>query len=270
MHLISIGSFQKVDHVFLVGIGGGIPHYTDYNRHVRLGDVVVSTPPSCEGFGNPDQKYIYMYSERIKNSPDSPNAHNGDEAAVSYSYNVKTWCPPSLELQDIAQQLYSQGLTNPELRPWADYIKQVQDGSDVEANSFLKPPMDTDKLYMSIGGKDVIEVAHPVLPPNQMDMRANGMPAIHFGAVGSGRSVIRDETIRHEFAHKYGIMAYDTEFDAVVESVFGNRKDNYVLIRGIADYRDGSRKKEWQMFSALNAAAFMKAIICAMEPPNEY
>lgn len=30
--------------MFLVGVGGGVPHYTDYARHVRLGDVVVSSP----------------------------------------------------------------------------------------------------------------------------------------------------------------------------------------------------------------------------------
>ena len=40
------GTFQKVDHVFLVGTAGGVPHYTDYNKHVRLGDVVVATPPA--------------------------------------------------------------------------------------------------------------------------------------------------------------------------------------------------------------------------------
>lgn len=39
-----LGTFQKVDHVFLVGVAGGIPHYTDYNKHVRLGDVVISCP----------------------------------------------------------------------------------------------------------------------------------------------------------------------------------------------------------------------------------
>lgn len=39
-----LGTFQKVDYVFLVGIAGGIPHYTDYNKHVRLGDVVISCP----------------------------------------------------------------------------------------------------------------------------------------------------------------------------------------------------------------------------------
>lgn len=41
-----LGTFQKVDYVFLVGVGGGVPHYTDYNKHVRLGDVVISHPLS--------------------------------------------------------------------------------------------------------------------------------------------------------------------------------------------------------------------------------
>ena len=31
--------------MFLVGVGGAVPHYTDFERHVRLGDVVMSAPP---------------------------------------------------------------------------------------------------------------------------------------------------------------------------------------------------------------------------------
>lgn len=37
-----LGTFQKVDYVFILGVAGGVPHYTDYKKHVRLGDVVVS------------------------------------------------------------------------------------------------------------------------------------------------------------------------------------------------------------------------------------
>ena len=46
---IFAGTFQKVDYVFLVGVGGGVPHYTDYSKHVRLGDVVASHPNTPEG-----------------------------------------------------------------------------------------------------------------------------------------------------------------------------------------------------------------------------
>jgi len=50
-----IGTFQKVDYVFLIGVGGGVPHFTDYNKHVRLGDVVVSAPTNT-------QRYAYLIS----------------------------------------------------------------------------------------------------------------------------------------------------------------------------------------------------------------
>lgn len=30
--------------MFLVGVGGGVPHFTDYSKHVRLGDLVVGAP----------------------------------------------------------------------------------------------------------------------------------------------------------------------------------------------------------------------------------
>lgn len=37
-----LGTFQKVSHVIVMGIAGGVPHFTDYKKHVRLGDVVIS------------------------------------------------------------------------------------------------------------------------------------------------------------------------------------------------------------------------------------
>ena len=43
------GIFGKVEHVFLLGVAGGIVNYQDDRTHVRLGDVVVSKPESPGG-----------------------------------------------------------------------------------------------------------------------------------------------------------------------------------------------------------------------------
>lgn len=32
-----LGNFQHIEHVIVVGCGGGVAHYTDAQRHVRLG-----------------------------------------------------------------------------------------------------------------------------------------------------------------------------------------------------------------------------------------
>jgi hypothetical protein len=180
---------------------------------------------------------------------------------------------------------------------------------------FARPPPTSDKLYMAIGEKDVIEVAHPTpshnLPRRIMESR------VHLGPVASGikhllyvriiierlyliyllfksgRQVARDDHLRQELAARLGILAFDSEFDSVLESVIGNRRDAFVVIRGIADYKvltslwlnvllsniqtlniidlfffqDGTRRRDWQPHSALLAAAFGKAIVSRMDPP---
>jgi hypothetical protein len=34
-----------------------------------------------------------------------------------------------------------------------------------------------------------------------------------------------DDQLRQEFSRRHGILAFDAELDAVVESIYGNRKD---------------------------------------------
>jgi hypothetical protein len=42
-----LGTFQGVEHVFIVGVGGGVPHYTDWGRHVSGPCILVWTPSVC-------------------------------------------------------------------------------------------------------------------------------------------------------------------------------------------------------------------------------
>lgn len=304
------GTFQHVEYVFLVGIGGGVPHYTDYHQHVRLGDIVVSASPrknssyspinqktsnsdiggdddGHNGHGNnrPQQlptrsDFIYVHCEKLRSSPDEPmNASNSTwkELQTVDSFNYRFWCPLSLELQDIARHIYLEAqndIVGGGQPSWERYIEEarhrLQESDDLE---FVRPAENTDKLYMSIGTNDVIEMAHPepdhrYEDTGEDDPRKRGMPKIHFGAVGSGRLAVGNEQLRQDIALKFGIKAFDIEFDTVIESIFGNRKDRYIIIRGIADYKDGSRKKEWQPYAALSAAAYMKAILCRLEPMN--
>lgn len=266
------GTFQKVDYVFLVGVGGGVPHYTDHARHVRLGDVVVSAPSSCvvTNGSTGTKRQIYLFAERQRRSPDHrPNSREPSPTGVAPAYTIKTWCPPQLRLQEVAQQLWQQGLLDPSQRPWEDYIREGAAALADQESDFGRPAAATDRLYMSIGGKDLIEVGHPSGPKGSQD-RLPDRPVIHFGTVASARGgVIREDAERHALAEEHGVRAFDAGFDTVVESVYGNRKDNYAFIRGIADYKDGSKGREWQPYAALAAAAFMKAVVCALAPIDE-
>ncbi|XP_065566676.1 uncharacterized protein LOC136031218 isoform X4 [Artemia franciscana] len=246
-----LGTFQAVEHVFLVGVAGGVPHYTDSQRHIRLGDVVVSAPIQ-------DKRFIYMYCEE-KRKQNLNNSNSQMEENVEIE--TKTWCPPDLQLQDIAENIRHQDNSV--------YISHFHQGLEILSDqdiSFLRPPPESDKLYMSIGGNDLIEVNHPTDRGNEI--RTGATPRLHLGPIGCGYIVSRNDILRQEISYTHGILAYDSEFDQVLESIYGNRKDNYVVIRGISDYVDGTggRGKEWQAYASLVASSVMKAMI--LELPN--
>ena len=127
-----------------------------------------------------------------------------------------------------------------------------------------------DKLFFTIGEKNVIEADHPEDPLNQNDRHKFGQPILRFGKVGGGEKVVNDENLRHLLSEQYGIVCFDSDMDQVMESIDGNRKDSFMVIRSIVDYQDGSTNKEWQPYSSLCAAAFMKTVLCALPvaPPH--
>ncbi|XP_014219995.1 uncharacterized protein LOC106647932 isoform X2 [Copidosoma floridanum] len=251
-----LGTFQKVDYVFLVGVGGGVPHYTDYKKHVRLGDVVISYPT------RENNKFVYMFCESAEMHDDG-----------SYHFETKEYCPPNLGLQDIAANLKKQVNASEGFdAPWQTYMRQgLKNLGTQSEHNFEAPPIESDKLYMNIGERDVIEVSHPSAPKGDaLYARNNSCQQIHLAPIASGRCVSRDDQLRQKFSSRFGILAYDAEMDAVVDSVLGNCRDNFAVVRGIADYKDGSRGKEWQPYAALAAASVVKAMICAMDPPSPY
>lgn len=241
-----LGTFQKVDYVILVGVGGGVPHYTDYKKHVRLGDVVISHTTN-------EKRYVYTYCENAKH----------DAVTGTYEFETKEYCPIDLILQQIAYKLKLEAEENLEKSPWVCYLEEGQKSLKIEhGQDFSRPSMESDKLYMCIGERAIIEVAHPV--PLEGFNKLEGIPRIHLGPIASGRAVSRDEQLRQAFALHSAALAFDSEFDSVIESIIGSCRESFAVVRGIADYRDGTKRSEWQPFASMSAAAVVKTIICAM------
>ncbi|GAB1608339.1 uncharacterized protein LOC115212809 isoform X4 [Argonauta hians] len=243
-----LGTFQNIAHVFVVGVAGGVPYYTDYYKHVRLGDVVISR--------GEDRDVIYYYCEKILKNK------SGD-----LQYIHKTFAPKDNCLQQTARKIVETSETNPGSKPWELYVEEGQKLLQGQEVHFMRPSSNTDRLYMNIGEDNVIEVEHPQPPEEIASTFDPDKPRVHFGVLGSGRPVVKSDAIRLDFAGKYNIKAFDTEFDQVLESIEGNRKDSFMFIRGVSDYNDGSKNKEWQPYAALTAAAFMKTIIKALSNP---
>lgn len=208
-----LGTFQKVDYVFVVGVAGGIPHYTDYRKHVRLGDVVVSAAPIdrsslTNGHGKEQKPYCYVFV-------------NEDEEVMKY-YPVNT-C-----LQDIAASLQTH-----DQKPWEEYLNDgIADLRVKIENDFTRPASNTDKLYMNIGNRDVIEVAHPV-PLDADNYEGPVTTRIHLGPIGAGKDLVKADQLRIEFAKQYGLLATDVEMNSVLDSIVGNCRDSFIIVKGL-------------------------------------
>lgn len=98
-------------------------------------------------------------------------------------------------------------------------------------NDFTRPAANTDKLYMNIGNGEVIEVQHPQ-PTESADGNSLGRNRIHLGPIGSGKDIIRSESERIDFARAHGLLATDVEMSPVLDSIIGNCRDSFILVKG--------------------------------------
>ena len=233
--------------MFIVGVGGSVPHFTDYYKHTRLGDVVISKVDSS---GN-----IYYYCDKILQDPKDG----------SIEYHTKKYHPKDLFLQRVIEQI-QETQERRSFNPWEKYIYEGLDLLSTQEADYNRPPAETDRLTMMFGEGNVIEMQHPEKPEG-FEERI-GMPRIHYGMMGSGKRIVYAEDLRLDFAQRYGLTVIDTEFDQVLESIIGSVKESFMFIRGIADYKDGSSKPEWQPYAALVAAAVMKSIIKSFNDPH--
>ena len=221
----------------------------DYGRHVRLGDIVVSTGGEAKG------AHEYIHCDTL------------DQTDGAYDYQTHWWRCRSRAMMASLDQMRALNNSDTTLtRPWERFIQQGLDILHAEESSFHRPAIKTDKLYAEIDGK-LLQVEHPKAPYAR-EHQPDNQPRVRYGPIGSGRYVARNQSLRMDFARKYGVCAYVQEVDPVLDALDRNHKDSFLFIRGISDYIDGSRLKEWQPYASLSAAAFMKAIVVALPAPR--
>ena len=62
--------------------------------------------------------------------------------------------------------------------PWENYIDEGQELLQGQQVSFSRPRQESDRLFMNIGGDDVIEMQHPAVPDDAPEHQRPGKPLI--------------------------------------------------------------------------------------------
>lgn len=85
--------------------------------------------------------------------------------------------------------------------------------------------------------------------------RESNDPKVHYGAIASGNNVMRDGELRDTFAKELDVICFEMEAAGLGDAL------PCISIRGICDYADSHKNKQWQPYAAIAAAAYAKELI---------
>jgi nucleoside phosphorylase len=215
----------------MVGVGGGV---WSKKLDIRLGDVVVSQPEGVHG------GVVQWDFGKIESG--------------GFTRTGSLNKPPRLLLNAV-QNIKIKHMTEGDRL--GEHLSTMAQNNARIAQRFKRPGTEYDNLYESTynhaGGEtcDKCDIERIV----KRQCRATTDPHIHYGNIASGNKVIKDGQFRDHIAGQLGIICFDMEAAGLM--------DNFpcLVIRGICDYADSHKNKQWQPYAAATAAAYAKELL---------
>ncbi|CAG8948004.1 unnamed protein product [Penicillium salamii] len=238
-------SFPNVKIGLMVGIGGGAP---SAKHDIRLGDVVVSSPRDGKGgvfqydFGKSLQEKSFQQTGFLNQPPEALRA-----AVVQ-----------------LRSQYESDG------HDFEKTIIAILEKKKKLRKNYKRPDPGNDRLYQSMfvhkaDGEDCSvacgdAVSH--LVPRQQRDEDEDDPAIHYGLIASANTLMKDASIRDKLSAEMGVLCFEMEAAGLMNHF------PCLVIRGICDYADSHKNKEWQGYAAMTAACYAKDLLSRLTLAN--
>jgi nucleoside phosphorylase len=266
-----VNTFPSIKFGLMVGIGGGIP------PKVRLGDVVVSKPvgefsgvvqwdlgkAEESGFvrtGALDRppRALLTALTKLKTSHEM----NGSKMP-QYLDDLKTnW--PKL----VPKYIRSDSLKDPLFEP--ESSQRSRSGWSVIFSILWEAILTFLKSLLGWWAfapiqRGVVEATNTTVSIAAAEgQRTPGHMCVHYGLIASGNQVIKTSTSRDKLNKDLGGHVLCVEMEAA------GLMNNFpcIVIRGICDYADSHKNKDWQEHAAAAAAAFAKELLEYVQPSD--
>lgn len=226
-------TFESIRFGVMVGIGGGVP---SKEADIRLGDVVVSRPTR-------DFRGVVRY--------DYGKTMTGGRFECTGMLNK----PPPVLLTAISK-LRAAHLQRPSQIP--ALLDEMVIKNPLMKDKFTYCGEDQDLLFDSEYEHNESEKTCDTCDASTLLARParNGHdPVIHYGLIASGNQVMKHGGTRDKLGRELGILCFEMEAAGLM--------DNFpcLVIRGICDYADSHKSKQWQEYAAATAAAYAKELL---------
>jgi nucleoside phosphorylase len=229
-------SFPSITDVLMVGIAGGIPNPGKADKHVRLGDLVISNEYGVVQYDNGA-----LVEGRLKLRDTSQ--------------------PPSAALVGRVKLLESERLAG--RSPWEAHIARAQE----QLESAARPDPKSDRLFAADDPSKRLK--HPRDP-----LRRPGRPKLHYGRIGSANTLLKDPKAREALRMDLDLRAVEMEGSGIADGTWLSGC-SYLLVRGVSDYCDLHKNTPWQGhadawqgYAAVVAAAYARSLIGSFPAPG--
>ncbi|KAL4736902.1 hypothetical protein BDV11DRAFT_192895 [Aspergillus similis] len=120
------------------------------------------------------------------------------------------------------------------------------------ATKFPDPGQENDLLYLP---------GNNVTVPRQRRPDAE-RTRVWYGSIGSGDKLLKSSRDQDKIRDNYNVIGLEMEAAGVLNEIAVG------VIRGVCDYGDERKNKDWQPYAAVMAAAFAKAVVCEISPKH--
>lgn len=237
-----VRSFPNLKVGLMVGLGGGAP---TADNDIRLGDVVVSSPKDGRG-----GVYQYDYGKRVQGHDIKPTGHLNQPPPAVLIATALLVSMYEMEGNQIGKTVDNILEKNPRLKK-----KYGRPEVDILYASGFIHPYDQDKRPC----EGLCETNPSNVVSRLPREKYEDNPAVHFGTIASGNSLMKDAVFRDSMARD-GILCFEMEAAGLANHF------PCLVVRGICDYSDSHKNKIWQGYAAMTVAAYTKDLLKAMKP----
>jgi hypothetical protein len=129
---------------------------------------------------------------------------------------------------------------------------------------YERPDPTSDRLYQSViihPPNDEVNCAavcgnsasNLIVRPERTEDEDN--PAIHYGLIASANQLMKNALVRDTIIAEMDVLCFEMEAAGLMNQF------PCLIIRGICDYSDSHKNKEWQGYAAMAAAAYAKDLL---------
>ncbi|KAF6806696.1 PFS domain-containing protein [Colletotrichum sojae] len=221
-------SFSSICVGLMVGIGGGVPEPLD----IRLGDIVVGSK-------------VIQY-DMGKLLPGGRVQRTGIPKA-----------PPPLLLNAVSKLRAAHETTGSQVPS----ILQDMHSRYPDMSEYAHPDC-ADRLFLATYDHDgVLDCSHcNPTALRQRHGRTDRNPRVFYGGIASGNQVVKSGTSRNSMAKELDIVCFEMEAAGLMDNF------SCLAIRGICDYADSHKNKQWKKYAAATAAAYAKELLSVLTP----